>query len=195
MRARLWTLLGALTACCLVPGLLWAAPVVKHLRTGDGVKDKVLQGEARRFKAGQTVFAHLELDSAGADVVRIVWLHAGEIRKRARLRIGKSPRWRTWSKRAMKAADAGAWRIDAMDKGGEVLASTTFQVGAVRKPPPTTTEAVPERAAPERSVLRGSKTRAKGRSEARSPKGAGGGGSGARLTDLPPKVQSLLRAR
>ncbi len=166
----------------LLPASLIAAPSVTRLSTGDRVAGKALHGEAQAFAPGQTVFAHVQLsnDRAG-EFVRVVWLHAGEIRKRSRLKIGKSPRWRTWSKRPMKRVDTGSWRVDVTDREGALLASHTFEVRAPEVEPPTTTAALSE-ATPNNKRLNTTPN-------ARRP------ASHVPLSNLPPKIQSLLRSK
>jgi len=39
--------------------------------------------------------------------------------------VGGSP-WRTWSRKEMRAGDAGPWTVEARDASGRVLATATF---------------------------------------------------------------------
>jgi len=75
------------------------------------------------------VFAHLRLDSNedNREIVA-VFKHYDREYYRAPLRVGKSPRWRTWASIRATPKNAGSWTVDIQDEDGKLLASRSFTI-------------------------------------------------------------------
>ena len=87
---------------------------------------------------GQRVFAHLRLNSELSEGnVQIVFKRFDREYYRAKLRVGKSPRWRTWASISATPKNAGSWTVDVEDESGKLLASRKFAVNAVVDAPAT----------------------------------------------------------
>ena len=58
----------------------------------------------------------------------MVWKRNGKVRSTAKLKVGKSPGWRTWSRVNLHRWDAGQWSVEVSDKAGNLLQRTNFNV-------------------------------------------------------------------
>jgi hypothetical protein len=81
------------------------------------------------FQVGDVAWAWVAVKNSGdSQPATMVWTRDGQIRSRLTLEIGSSPRWRTWSRRTMRASDVGAWRVEVQDGQGQVLHTMRFEV-------------------------------------------------------------------
>ncbi len=115
---------------------VWAAEVSRpkvalaQLHFGTAVVARELLGGGKRFAADtEKVWAHATLSNPG-EVARItmVWSHEGVEMWRLGLEVGRSPRWRTWSRRSLRPRDAGRWTVEVLDASGVSLGSAEFEV-------------------------------------------------------------------
>ena len=67
--------------------------------------------------------------------VTMVWRHEGKVRSRVTLDVGISSGWRTWSRKTIKAKDAGQWVVDVMAPDGTRLERVKFSVSAAASSP------------------------------------------------------------
>jgi hypothetical protein len=58
----------------------------------------------------------------------MIWRKQGVETFRYSLDIGKSPSWRTWSKKTVAAGDAAPWSVQVVSTSGEVLAERSFTI-------------------------------------------------------------------
>lgn len=122
----------------------WAADLVE-IKAGTAVNARVLEGESAHFVAdGQRVFVHLTVASAVDDSVTMVWMRDGITVWSFDLTVGRSPRWRTWARRTMKARDVGQWTVQVLDADGAVLGSTDFQMTPTDASSPRAASEMPE---------------------------------------------------
>ncbi len=112
----------------------WGAELVQ-IQAGTEVQKRQLIGESESFIAGKgRVFVHLTVASAAAESVTLVWkrTRTGAVSRevwRISMKVGKSPRWRTWARRTMREGDIGEWEVEVLDAVGASLGSTQFSVG------------------------------------------------------------------
>lgn len=97
---------------------------------GIDVEKRALQGRAEHFTAElDRIYVHATLANTGApQTVYMVWRHEGAERWRIPLEVGRSKRWRTWSRKRIDEREAGRWQVDVVDAGGAVLGSARFVV-------------------------------------------------------------------
>jgi len=81
------------------------------------------------FMVGDVAWAWISVKNSGeAQPATMIWYRDGQIRSRLTLDIGKSPRWRTWSRRTMRASDVGSWQVEVHDQDGEIIHTLCFDV-------------------------------------------------------------------
>lgn len=94
------------------------------------VEERACVGEATRFTpAVGKVWAYLELRNLGPKVpIRMVWSREGKQVATADLEIGRSKRWRTWSRQRMGKWSVGAWTVEVRGPGDRLLTTIPFTV-------------------------------------------------------------------
>jgi hypothetical protein len=86
-------------------------------------------GVSGSFEVGEKVWAWVAVKNRGdAAEVTMIWRRDGTIRSRMTLDVGKSPRWRTWSRRTLRRSDVGTWTVDVLGPDGFILDSMSFEV-------------------------------------------------------------------
>jgi transcriptional regulator with XRE-family HTH domain len=91
---------------------------------GRRVTNSRLEGEADRFTEGTVVYFQTRvLGGARGQAFRHVWIHEGRAQQSIPLRIGAAD-WRTYSTKTLYKP--GAWKVEARDGDGRVLASAAF---------------------------------------------------------------------
>ncbi|MFN3202416.1 MAG: DUF2914 domain-containing protein [Bradymonadia bacterium] len=103
------------------------------LKMGTGVEKRRLKGENTAFRLPDepTVHAYAVFNNrtGPAQQVRMVWYKDGKRKWAVDLNVGKSSRWRTWSRSTMKrVSQMGNWEVKVFDEDGVELGSTTFEV-------------------------------------------------------------------
>jgi hypothetical protein len=63
----------------------------------------------------------------------MVWKHEGVEKGVVELNVGKSPRWRTWSRRQMRTRDTGRWSVEVRSADGSILDTVDFEVDGNRE--------------------------------------------------------------
>ena len=58
-----------------------------------------------------------------------VWKRDGRVVSRVELEVGKSPKWRTWSRQRLQATWTGEWSCEVQAPGGRVLGVATARAG------------------------------------------------------------------
>lgn len=134
--------LGAL-GLLLLAGPARGEPQITRFVACADVADKICVGEARRFGPDVgTIWAYAEVDNRGEPLpIEMVWRRDGRAVFTAELSVGRSRRWRTWSRKRVGARDAGGWTV-ALRRAGDPavappLAVLSFAVGEGPIPPPT----------------------------------------------------------
>jgi len=103
---------------------------VNELSTGTGLEERALTGKADTFSVSDgAVIAWLSVRNPGEEqTVSIVWTQDGTERLRYESSIGKSVRWRTWSKMTLTPRRLGSWTVEVLDGSGVSLAKSEFTV-------------------------------------------------------------------
>lgn len=105
---------------------------VKRLVISSGVSDREPAGAAKTFTAGaqDRIYAFVEVgneDRAQSEVFVSFFKDGSAERGGVRLRVGPSPRWRTWSFTRL-ANDPGTWHAVVRNGKGQELARTSFEI-------------------------------------------------------------------
>ena len=95
---------------------------------GTSVKDRVLHGEASSFgKDVGALFCHTTFEGDFPETqVEHVWKLNGTEMSRVSLKA-KGPRWRTWSRKTVEAANTGDWTVEVV-AGDKTLKTVSFKV-------------------------------------------------------------------
>ncbi len=72
-----------------------------------------------------SVFENPEPDAT----VTHVWRRGSRLVSRVELEVGRSPKWRTWSKQRTQPHWTGLWSCEVLDRNGQQLGLTVFQIG------------------------------------------------------------------
>jgi hypothetical protein len=124
---------SALSGAAALPGVSRAAdPEVITLVVCSAVQDRAPVGESDWFPGDvEEVFAHvtLEHDDPNETEVQLEWAVDGRSRSTSTLRVGRSFRWRTWSRRKIHESDVGRWTVRVRAESGQVLGERAFRVG------------------------------------------------------------------
>lgn len=109
--------------------------------TAHGVARRTPIRPGQAFHIGEVVWAWIAVKNAGDEApVTMIWRRDGVVRSRMTLNVGKSPRWRTWSRKTLRSNDAGHWTVDVMGPMDEHLQTLTFEVA----PSPVDVTSIPE---------------------------------------------------
>ena len=97
---------------------------------GTGVEGRELQGRAERFTTSAgTLHAWAKIKNDGdPQPIDMVWRKQGVETFRYSLDVGKSPSWRTWSRKNVSKNDAAPWSVQLVARSGEVLAERSFTI-------------------------------------------------------------------
>jgi hypothetical protein len=109
---------------------------VKRLVVAHGVKSREPVEPADTFRPGERIYAFVEVGNPAAVLseVRVSFAKVGgKERGSVHLKVGESPRWRTWSYTEL-AKDPGEWEAIVRDGNGEVLARQRFTIAAPEAP-------------------------------------------------------------
>ena len=104
---------------------------LKSLQIGTSIKRRRLLGEGTKFGAQEKQLkAYLivrNFDTPQHIAVR--WFNENKLIKRDRLKIGVSPRWRTWTTLRRPAQfGTGSWKIEVYSNKRKLLARTSFYI-------------------------------------------------------------------
>lgn len=133
----------------------WSPMRLRSIAAGTGVKQRVLHGQADEFTAdGAPVWVHVAVSNPGpASHVTMVWYLEDEEIWQMDVKVGTSPRWRTWTRMRMPLSRTGQWRVEVHDPAGNVLGDVLFDVSGGAPAP--VAPAVGEDAPVERTCLPG----------------------------------------
>ena len=96
-----------------------------------GVSKRSPVGRTHHFEVGEVAWAWVAVaNPEEARAVSMRWFRDDALRSRLELKVGKSPRWRTWSRRTLRAGDVGSWRVEVRSDSGELLQTMRFKVTA-----------------------------------------------------------------
>ena len=112
-----------------VPGAVRAQLSVEESAIALDVIDRMPVGSDSTFVAsvGRVYYWTRVAGAEGEVAIHHVWFHGDQEMADIELRIGGSP-WRTWSNKAIVPEWTGAWRVEARDSAGNVIATIRFTV-------------------------------------------------------------------
>lgn len=105
---------------------------VKRLVIAQGVKDREPVDAASTFAQGRVkrIYAFVEVgnrDLSASEVYVSFRPKGGKERGRVRLRVGASPRWRTWAY-TTQATEVGEWEAVVRNGRDEIIGTTSFEI-------------------------------------------------------------------
>ncbi len=94
------------------------------------VEKRIPEGVSTHFTTNSgAVWAHVQVNNPGdATHIQMLWKRDNEVRAQMRLRVGKSPRWRTWSRMRLRQFDVGEWTVEVRDDDGLLIHELLFDV-------------------------------------------------------------------
>ena len=99
-----------------------------------GVSERQPIGPTHHFSVGEVAWAWVAMGNRGEEAsMTMLWFRDDALRSRLDLKVGTSPRWRTWSRRTLRSSDIGRWRVEVQSAEGEVLHTLRFEVSAPSK--------------------------------------------------------------
>lgn len=106
-----------------------ASLTINRLVMCSGIENHEPVDNVTTFPAGtEKAYAFMEATDISQDVeISMVWLHDGNEVARVMLPIMQGLRWRTYSSKKLNGRP-GAWRVEAQDGNGSVLAAIDFNV-------------------------------------------------------------------
>ena len=120
--------------CCCPDGEqeVPSAPSTLRIIEGElahGVSNRQPIGGSDSFEVGDKVWAWVSVANTGDKApITMVWRRDGVVRSRMTLDVGKSPRWRTWSRLKLRSYDVGTWTVDILDSSDNLLDVLRFDV-------------------------------------------------------------------
>lgn len=79
--------------------------------------------------ADPKVYAWFDFKNAGAKTpITLVWKKEGKEVWRIDTNVGTSKSWRTWAEKKIGKKDAGRWTVEAIDEGGYVYGTLSYEV-------------------------------------------------------------------
>lgn len=102
-----------------------------QLVVGTGLEDKLPVGaELHYAQMPELLYCYTVFDNPLPDqTITHVWRRSGRLVSRVELEVGKSPKWRTWSKQKTQPHWSGIWSCEVLGPDGTQLGLTVFQVG------------------------------------------------------------------
>ncbi|MDP6946698.1 MAG: DUF2914 domain-containing protein, partial [Myxococcota bacterium] len=87
-----------------------------------GVERRKPVQAGENFRLGEKVWAWVSVRNPDPQAeITMVWKRDGVVRSRMTLNVGKSPRWRTWSRYTLRPTDEGLWTVEVLDAEGNLL--------------------------------------------------------------------------
>lgn len=113
---------------------IWPSPGglrLVELSVGTGLEEKLPVGIASHYQqVPEILFCYTVFENPGPDqTVTHVWRRSGRLVSRVELEVGKSPKWRTWSKQRVAPHWRGVWSCEVLSPEGTQLGLHVFQVG------------------------------------------------------------------
>jgi hypothetical protein len=102
-----------------------------ELAVGTGVEDRTPVDVRERYaEIPDMLYCYSAVDSRESDAaITHVWRRDGMLVSRVELEIGKSPRWKTWSKQKTQRHWKGLWSCETLGPDGRHLGVTRFVLG------------------------------------------------------------------
>jgi len=66
--------------------------------------------------------------------ITMIWKHQGRVFSRKTLRVGTSPRWRTWSRISLRGRGPGQWMVEVRSADDQLLKQLPFVIQASSLP-------------------------------------------------------------
>lgn len=124
------------------PQDLWSQPGTKIWPSGGGLKLLELEvGTAlvdrqpsdvrlRYPTTPEVLYCYTVFENPIPDVtITHVWRRGSRLVSRVELEVGRSPKWRTWSKQRTRKHWTGLWSCEVLGTDGRQLGLTVFQIG------------------------------------------------------------------
>ncbi|MCB9733357.1 MAG: DUF2914 domain-containing protein [Deltaproteobacteria bacterium] len=101
-----------------------------ELAVGTEIGEREALGVTRVFDTmPDRFFCYTVFDNRAADAtVTHVWRRGTRLVSRVELEVGRSPRWRTWSRQRTRADWTGEWSCEVLDAQGARLGRAEFEV-------------------------------------------------------------------
>ena len=105
-------------------------PSVVELAVASSIADRQPADPGNSFPATVgNLYCWSKIKNTGEDTeVSHIWRHGDTIMLEKTLQIGKSPKWRTWTKRRINEKHTGEWSCEVVDANKESLGKVTFTV-------------------------------------------------------------------
>lgn len=102
-----------------------------ELTVGTGLEEKLPIGiESHYSTVPEILFCYSVFENPDPDqTVTHVWRRSGRLVSKVELEVGKSPKWRTWSKQRTAPHWRGVWSCEVLSTDGLQLGLHVFQVG------------------------------------------------------------------
>lgn len=121
----------------LIPGTILAPNSsgirLVELNVGAAIEDKLLADiESHYARVPEVFYCYSVVNNPREDdTITHIWRRNGRPVSRVELEVGKSPKWRTWSKQRTRAQWTGFWSCEVLDSEGTQLGRHVFQAGPV----------------------------------------------------------------
>ncbi len=98
---------------------------------GTGVESRQIQGAAASFPVIPELFYCFTIfkNTMQEATVTHIWRRGTRLVSKVELKVGKSPKWRTWSRQRTKTKWTGPWSCEVVGSNGERLGLAKFNVG------------------------------------------------------------------
>ena len=124
-----------IVAGCMLLAFAFSARAESLRITEMAVTTKIVRGNpidaVRRISSSSVkelfCFTRLVADQEGETTIRHIWYKDGEKVGEYELPV-RGRKWRTYSKKAVERGLTGEWRVDALDREGNILKSVRFRM-------------------------------------------------------------------
>ena len=127
---KVFTLPVILIVCMVFAAVAFASTVqVENAAIGEDVvnREVVSQGASFSTSVGKLYcFSKIANIDSHTNVVH-AWYYGSEERARVSLNVSP-PAWRTYSSKVIQAHEIGVWRVEILDRDGNLLDTVRFQV-------------------------------------------------------------------
>ncbi len=106
---------------------------VVDLAIATSIKSRTPQGVAQHYAVMPDrflCFSVFDSRAEGEADVSHVWRRDGRVVSRVELSVGRSPKWRTWSRQRVREHWQGRWSCEVVDREGRRLGLAEFSAGA-----------------------------------------------------------------
>lgn len=111
------------------PARVSAQLTVSSIAVGTGIENGLLTGKSSSFSSDVTTLYCLTALSGAKNnpVVKHIWYYNGKQQSSSEF-VVRTADFKTWSSKKIWRTWKGNWRVDVVDAGNRVLASTSFTI-------------------------------------------------------------------